>query len=205
MPAADDIARTERAAIDAILGFWLEEVGVEGWFRSDPALDAQCAEHCGALAAEAVLGGFRHWQATPPGSLALLILLDQMPRNIHRGTAAAFAADPLARATAKRAIAARQDRNFASPARALFTLPLMHSESLADQDRSVRLTLLAQEGAEISDFDRDNRRSAIEHRATIRRFGRFPTRNAALGRESSEAELAFLATGAAFVKATAEP
>ncbi|MEO1315979.1 MAG: DUF924 family protein [Pseudomonadota bacterium] len=195
-------------AIEAVLAFWLEEVGPNGWFRSDPALDARCKDHCGALAAEAAQGGLSAWQASPRGTLALLILLDQMPRNIHRDTPLAFASDPMARAVAKRATRLRWDLEVEGAVRNLFYLPLMHSESVADQDRCLRLCL-----TRLGERDADGRlkhpldkheaaalSSAIEHRDTILRFGRFPARNTVLGRTSSPAEEAFLATGARFVK-----
>ncbi|MEM7498252.1 MAG: DUF924 family protein [Pseudomonadota bacterium] len=201
-------ADADREAIEAVLAFWLEEVGPDDWFTSDPALDDRCRNHCGALAEAAAEGRLQGWQSSARGALALLILLDQMPRNIHRGTANAFATDPLARRVAKRSLALGYDLAFESPVRNLFYLPLMHSESVANQHRYVRLSLLrfgqhdpetGERTGPMTPDEEDAFRYGIAHRETIRRFGRFPARNDALGRRSTAAESAFLATGAHFV------
>lgn len=173
-----------------VLGFWLDEVGPKGWYAVAEAVDRRCAEDFGELMGEALAGRLSDWQGTPRGTLALLILLDQFPRNVHRGTAGAHAADGRARAVAKKALALGQDLRVPEPERQFFYLPLMHSESLADQERCVRLCLtrLPETGAE-------NLKHAVEHREVIRRFGRFPSRNAALGRPDSDAERAYRAGG----------
>ncbi|MEO1275048.1 MAG: DUF924 family protein [Pseudomonadota bacterium] len=204
MAQSDDIA-----GIEAVLTFWLTEVGPEGWFRSDPELDARCDAHCGAMAASAAQGHLQHWQSSPRGALALLILLDQIPRNIHRDSALAFATDPRARAVAKRATGLRWDMTVEGATRNLFYLPLMHAETLPDQDRCLRLCLTrlgerhpktGRPTRPLDQHETASLKSAVEHRDTILRFGRFPARNAALGRQSTAAEEAFLATGARFVK-----
>jgi uncharacterized protein (DUF924 family) len=178
------------AAVDRVLDFWLGEVGPEGWYAVDEAVDRRCAGEFGALIADAQAGRCTAWEASPRGALALLILLDQMPRNAFRGTAGAHAGDARARAVAKTAIALGHDLRVPEPERQFFYLPLMHSESLADQHRCVRLVLmrLPETGAE-------NRHHGILHREVIRRFGRFPSRNRALGRPDTEAEREYRAGG----------
>ncbi len=176
--------------VERVLRFWLDEVGSSAWYKVDEALDKRCADKFGALTAAAQAGRISHWEATPRGALALLILLDQIPRNAFRGTAAAFAGDRRARAVAKTAIANGFDLDVPEPERQFFYLPLMHSESLPDQQRCVRLVCmrLPQTGGE-------NRHHGVQHRAVIRRFGRFPSRNAALGRADTEDERAYRAAG----------
>jgi uncharacterized protein (DUF924 family) len=176
--------------VERVLRFWLDEVGPTGWYAVDEAVDRRCAAEFGGLMADALSGRLAAWRASPEGALALLILLDQMPRNAFRGTAGAHAGDGRARAVAKAAIAIGHDMAVAEPERQFFYLPLMHSESLADQDRCLRLVLtrLPESGAE-------NRHHGIMHREVIRRFGRFPSRNRALGRLDTEAERAYRAGG----------
>jgi uncharacterized protein (DUF924 family) len=133
------------------------------------------------------------WNQTAEGALALLILLDQFPRNLYRGTPHAFATDPLARMFAREAIAAGHDQDPSIPLelRRFFYLPFEHSESLVDQEFSVQLfaTLQADTG------DEESMKYALIHRDVIARFGRFPHRNPGLGRETTEAEQAFLDEG----------
>lgn len=174
------------AEIERVLSFWLDDVGPAGWYAVDETVDRRCAGEFGGLMADAMAGRCAGWQATPAGTLALLILLDQMPRNAFRGTPGAHAADGRARAVAKAAIARGQDLAVPEPERQFFYLPLMHSESLADQHRCVRLVLmrLPASGAE-------NRHHGVRHRDVIRRFGRFPSRNRALGRADTGPERAY--------------
>jgi uncharacterized protein (DUF924 family) len=176
--------------MERVLRFWVDEVGPQGWYEVDEAIDRRCGGEFGELMAAARSGRLTRWEATPRGALALLILLDQMPRNAFRGTAAAFAGDRRARAVAKTAIANGHDLEVPEPERQFFYLPLMHSESLTDQERCVRLVLmrLPQTGA-------DNRYHSTAHRAVIRRFGRFPSRNAALGRADTKDEQAYREAG----------
>jgi uncharacterized protein (DUF924 family) len=172
----------------AILDFWLDEVGPKGWYAVDAALDARIRDRFGATWEAARRGERDAWSGAPACCLALVILLDQFPRNMFRGDARAFATDARALAVSKQAIARGFDERMPLPGRTFFYLPLMHSEVLADQDRSVRLFTLAAECAE-------NLRHARAHRAVIRRFGRFPYRNAALGRTTREVERAWLESG----------
>ena len=176
--------------VEDVLGFWLGRVGPSRWYAADPALDAEIADRFGPACALARQGGFEDWALTPRGTLALLILLDQFPRNIHRDRAEAFASDLRALRVAKRAVRQGRDMGVPEPERQFFYLPMMHSESSADQDQCVRLflTRMPETGAE-------NLRHAVAHRDVIRRFGRFPFRNAALGRVSTPAETAWLAEG----------
>ena len=176
--------------IDRTLSFWLDEVGPAGWYQADAEIDARCIREFGALHGDAVSGRLAAWRAGARGVLAFLILTDQFSRNMFRGTAKAFASDRLARATAKLAIAGGLDRQIAEPARQFFYLPLMHSEVLADQELAICRLLTA-----MPETGHRNMPSAVKHRAVIRRFGRFPSRNAALGRTDTAAELAYRAEG----------
>ncbi len=184
----------------SVLGYWLDEVGPPGWYRSDPKVDATIHDRFAPLV-EAARAERLEWTTTPRGTLALLVLLDQFPRNMFRGQADAFASDPLARATAKRSIDQGCDMRIEPPARQFFYLPLMHSECLGDQERSVRLTKERLPGLD------ETLLHARAHREVIRRFGRFPHRNQDLARKSTTAEAAFLDGGGygAVVNALKEP
>ena len=171
-----------------ILRFWIEEVGPEGWYKVDPALDDAIRERYLGPWEAARQGAFDIWIPEAETCLALVILLDQFPRNMFRGDGRSFAGDAKARAVTKSAIARGHDQREALAGRAFFHLPLMHSETLPDQDRSVRLSLMR--------FGRGgNLTHARAHRLAIRRFGRFPYRNAALGRLTTPSEQAFLDAG----------
>ena len=183
--AADGAPRPE-----AVLGFWLDEVGPEGWYEADEARDAIVRERFGRVWERATEGALSLWLTHPTGALAYVILTDQFPRNMWRGQARAFASDRAALAAAKAAVDRDWDRRIDEPARQFFYLPLMHSECLPDQQRCVRLMLTRMPGTGAS-----NLLHAKAHREVIRRFGRFPHRNEALGRESTRAEAAFLAEG----------
>ena len=171
-----------------ILDFWLE-LGRDGWYRADDAVDAEIRTRWGGLWEEARQGALGDWRSAPLSSLALVILLDQFPRNMFRGgDPRAFATDLRAVEVAKAAIRRGADRRVDLPQRQFFYLPLEHSEIQVNQDRAVRLILM--------NFGRDDYlRHARAHREIIRRFGRFPFRNAALGRESTPQEIAFLESG----------
>lgn len=186
---------------DDVLGFWFAD-GPDtprmAWFKRDDAFDAAIGSGFGAAVAPARQGEFDAWAATPRGALALLVLLDQFPRNLHRGSAEAFASDPHARHVARTLLATRGDMALTPTERVFAYLPFEHSEAMADQDLSVALF----EGLRDTP-DKARAEGAIDyawrHRAVIRRFGRFPHRNAALGRENTPAEAAYLATpGAGF-------
>ena len=184
-----------------ILAFWFADgpdTFREAWFRRDDAFDAAIRERFGVATAAARAGALDDWAALPDSALALLVLLDQFPRNLHRGSAEAFASDAHARAIAREVVLAhRFDLALSRTERVFLYLPFEHSEAMADQDLSVALfeglrddARMAKPGGAI-DY-------AWRHRAVIARFGRFPHRNAALGRESTAAEQAWLAAGGGF-------
>jgi uncharacterized protein (DUF924 family) len=175
-------------AANGICRFWIDEVGPAGWYKSDPALDGTIRDRYLDLWETARTGDFDVWIASAESCLALVILLDQFPRNMFRGDARSFASDARSRAIAKSAIARGYDRREDLPGRGFFYLPLMHSETLPDQERAVRLHLM-RFGPE-SDLTHPR-----AHRLVIRRFGRFPYRNAALGRVTTPPEQEFLDAG----------
>jgi uncharacterized protein (DUF924 family) len=170
-----------------ILAFWFDEVGEAGWYDPPAGLDETCHARFATLWEEARKGGCECWSVLPRGALALVILLDQLPRNMFRGEARAFSSDAEARKVAKRAIARKDDHRVAELERQFLYLPLEHSEMGADQAHSVRLFLTVK--------DPESLVHAVAHRNVIRRFGRFPTRNAALGRVSTPEEQAYLDEG----------
>lgn len=172
-----------------ILKFWIEDTGPAGWYRSDAALDADIRTRFEPVWRQALAGDCMGWSAQPRSMLALLILLDQFPRNMFRGSPEAFATDDKARAQAKKAIGLGWDTRFSGPEQQFFYLPLMHAECLEDQERAVRLF------AERMPESKDNLVHARAHREVIRRFGRFPHRNTDLNRATTAAETAFLADG----------
>jgi uncharacterized protein (DUF924 family) len=158
------------------------------WFHKDPAFDAVIRERFGTSIAQAVAGGLGEWCATPRGALARVLLLDQFTRNAFRDTPDSFMGDARALATARAAIARGQDRALAPVERWFLYMPFQHSESLADQEQSVALfRALAQETGLAEPVE-----WAERHAEVIRRFGRFPHRNAILGRASTPGELDFL-------------
>jgi uncharacterized protein (DUF924 family) len=169
-----------------IIDFWLA-AGPARWFEHDPAFDDAIRARFLSLHDEAVDGAFADWTATAEGSLALLLLLDQFPRNLFRRSARAFATDARALDIARRAIDAGFDKAMEPPLRRFFYLPFMHSEKLADQDRCLALCE--------DDGDAEGRAFAVVHRDIIAKFGRFPHRNAALGRATTAPEQAFLDAG----------
>ncbi len=173
-----------------VIDFWLQEIGPTGWYVTSFGVDEHIRERFGAMVEKAKGGEFDDWCETADGTLALLILLDQFSRNLHRGKAEAFAADPKAREIARAAIAKKQDLEIAEPGRQFFYLPFEHSEDLADQDLSVELFTDRMKGMSETMMYHVN-----QHREIIKRFGRFPFRNEALGRESTAEEAAFLAEG----------
>ncbi|MXQ07063.1 DUF924 family protein [Alphaproteobacteria bacterium GH1-50] len=178
------------ATPDEILAYWLDEIGPEGWYAGGEALDEEIREKFLETYERACGGALSLWLTYPSGTLAYIILTDQFPRNMFRGEAKSFASDGISMAAAKMAISRGWDMKIDEPARQFFYLPLMHSECLVDQDRAVRLimTRMPETGA-------DNLLHAKAHREVIRRFGRFPYRNEALGRASKEGETEFLEEG----------
>ncbi|MFZ5653210.1 MAG: DUF924 family protein [Pseudomonadota bacterium] len=171
------------------------------WWRKDPATDAAIRARFGAWVARALAGGLEGWAAEPQGLMALVLLCDQFTRNIHRGTPAAFAGDARALAWSRQAIAAGWEAGLTVAERAFLYMPLEHSESPADQEESVARFSDLLAGAPAADRAALRRMldHARRHRDVIRRFGRFPHRNAILGRPTTAAERAFLRTpGSAF-------
>lgn len=171
-----------------VLEFWLHEIGPEGWYKGGEEIDLAC-HRFGDLWQAAHDGGLEHWVDGTVGTLAYLILTDQIPRNIHRGTALAFATDPQARAAARKAVAMGWDMAAPEPERQFFYMPFEHSEDPSDQ--ALAVTYLA----ERLSSDPEMALHARAHQEVIARFGRFPTRNAALGRTSSPEEQAYLDQG----------
>ena len=159
------------------------------WFRKDDGFDAQIRERFGALIDAAIDGGLREWDATPHGALARLIVLDQFTRNVHRGTPRAFAGDALALALAVSMTEQRLDQQLAPMLRAFAYLPFEHAEDLAMQARAVELFQLLSQAQPGFDGMLDY---ALRHQEVIARFGRFPHRNAILGRPSTPEEVEFL-------------
>ena len=166
-----------------ILGFW-REAGPQRWFSRDAAFDARFEARFRQAHFAAARRELDAWADTADGALALLLLLDQFPRNVFRGTGHAYATDPLARMFATRMVEHGLDRQVDPALRTFCYLPFMHSEALADQERCV--ALLQAHG---------DPKWALHHRDLIRRFGRFPHRNAALGRASTPEEQAYLDEG----------
>jgi uncharacterized protein (DUF924 family) len=171
---------------ETMLKFWAD-AGPKRWFTKDDAFDADCRLNFEAAHLTAARGGFADWEETPEGALALILLLDQIPRNIFRGSAHAFATDARALRVAERAVARGFDQRFEPALRCFLYLPFEHSEEPEDQTRAVELfeTL----------GDAEYLRYAILHRDIIARYGRFPHRNAVMGRVSTAEEKAFLESG----------
>ena len=172
-----------------VLEFWLGEIGPEGWYAGGEALDDECRAHFLDLWQAAHEGGLEHWVDGTVGTLAYLVICDQLARNMHRGTALAFATDARALAAARQAIEAGWDMGAPEPERQFFYMPFEHSENTADQDLAVRCL------TERMASDPDMALHARAHQAIIAQFGRFPFRNAALGRLTTPAETEFLANG----------
>ena len=170
--------------IGVVLTFWFEELSPEQWFATDPLLDATIRHRFGELYEALAANGPGDWSETADGTLAAVIVLDQFPRNIFRGQPRAFAADDQALRLAERAIARGLDAELTPPRRTFLYMPFQHSEDPGIQDRSVTL-FQGLGNPRTLDFAR-------RHRAIIERFGRFPHRNAILGRDTTPEEAAFL-------------
>ena len=175
---------------EEVLRFWLDEVGPKGWYQTSDALDEEVRERFASAWENARAGAYGLWLTYPTGTLAYVILTDQFPRNMFRGEGRAFATDRAGLTAAKVAINRGWDMRINEPARQFFYLPLMHSENLCDQERCVRLIC-----ERMPEHGPGNLLHARAHREVIRRFGRFPYRNAALGRVSTTPEQAFEAAG----------
>lgn len=177
---------TQDPRITEIATFW-RSAGPDKWFTKDPAFDAEVATRFMPLHDAAARGELDDWANAPEGTFALMILLDQFPRNMFRGSARAFATDPKAIGIAKVAVLAGQDQALSPADRQFLYLPFMHSEALADQDMAVALY----EGLQ----NEKALHYAHIHRDAIGRFGRFPHRNAVLGRDTTPEEATYLANG----------
>jgi uncharacterized protein (DUF924 family) len=182
---------TNSPSIRDILDFWFLPLSHpdhgkprEVWWRGPTELDIEIRERFAAAFDRAIDGAFDHWQKSPDGALALILLCDQFPRNMHRGSARAFAGDAKARETARLALARGYPAAFNRAMRLFFYVPFEHSEQLADQDLCCALFAAFE--------DEETMKHALEHRDIIVRFGRFPHRNEALGRASTPQELAYL-------------
>jgi len=173
-----------------IVAFWKDH-GPDKWFVQDDAFDAEIAERYGNLHLAASRGELAAFENTAEGALALLLLLDQFPRNLYRGSAHSYATDGLARAIADRAVTAGFDKAVEPVLRPFFYLPFEHSEDPADQARCVALC----EAHRDDTGDAEILRYAVLHRDIIARFGRFPHRNEALGRRTTPEEQSFLDDG----------
>jgi len=202
------VAGADRDHLEDVLRFWFGSLGPDGtvdeahrarWFAASDEVDRRCREAFETDLVRAVRGELDDWPATPRGQLALIVLLDQLSRNIYRGTARAFAQDAKALAVCQDGLARGADHALHYIERVFFYMPLQHAEERDAQRRSVECF----EGlvAEVSPLQRplfeDFLDYARRHRAVIERFGRFPHRNAILGRPSTSAELAFLAEAGA--------
>lgn len=170
--------------IDEILRFWFETLKPEDWYRRNPAIDAEIVKRFGPVYEALSTSVPQDWLAEPRGMLAAILVLDQFPRNMFRDDPRAFATDQAALTLSKRAIGEGLDLRLPPEQRAFIYMPFQHSEALDDQARSIEI--FTSLGAPLNlDFAR-------RHEAIIARFGRFPHRNAVLGRESTEDEIAFL-------------
>jgi uncharacterized protein (DUF924 family) len=185
---------------ETVLTFWFGPPGAPPltnaarWFERDDAFDAEIAARFAETLRRAAAGELEAWRETPTGALALVIVLDQFSRNLHRDSPLAFANDPAARDVAKDVRARRFDRALAPLERSFLYLPYEHAEDLALQEESVVLftELAASAPPELAESLRSSLDYAQRHRDVIARFGRFPHRNAVLGRASTPAELEFL-------------
>lgn len=185
---------------EALLTLWFGERARRCWFDPDPAFDAELRQRFAGLVERALAGELATWEAEPERCLALLLLLDQLPRNLFREGARAYAGDAAARRVAAQAVARGFDLRLPPDRRLFVYLPFQHGEDAADQRRSVQLI-----GALRAALPPDRRAEgevwyehALQHQAVIERFGRFPPRNPRLGRGATEAEEAYLAAGGRF-------
>ena len=199
--------RDESLGPEDILEFWFE--GVAGdpqaiaarssvWFQSDPVFDRLCRERFGALHERAARGELDEWQETPRGTLALVVVFDQFSRNIHRGTSAAFACDAKALGCCLRARERGFDERLRPVERMFLYMPFQHTEDRERQDESVSVweALAASVEGELAEYFENSIGHAREHRDVVHRFGRFPHRNAVLGRDSTPEEQRHLDGGA---------
>ncbi len=175
---------------ESILEFWFSGEAPKHWFDSTRELEQLVVDRFLPVWQAATNGELAAWESTPQGALALVIVLDQFPLNMFRGRPESFSTEAQARQVTLRALEAGYDRELEGAQKAFLYIPLMHSESLADQELSVALY----EAAGLT----DSLKWAYHHRDLIRRYGRFPHRNAILGRESTPEEIAYLNSDEAF-------
>jgi uncharacterized protein (DUF924 family) len=180
----DHRSRAALATPEEVLGFW-REAGPERWFSKDEAFDQACRDRFMLTYEAAARGDLNEWELTPDGALAVVLLLDQFPRNMFRGTKDVYKTDPVALMAADRAVERGHDREVAPELRRFFYLPFMHSETLRHQERSVALNEAT--------GDPDLAKWARHHHDIVKRFGRFPHRNEIVGRDTTAEEAAFLA------------
>jgi uncharacterized protein (DUF924 family) len=171
------------ATPDDVISFW-RDAGPDRWFSKDEAFDQACRDRFMPTYEAAARGDLNEWELTPEGSLAVILLLDQFPRNMFRGRRETYRTDPVALMAADRAIERGFDTKVEPEFRRFFYLPFMHSESLRHQERSVSLNEAL--------GDAESIKWARHHHDIVARFGRFPHRNAILGRETTPEEEAFL-------------
>lgn len=175
----------------SVLEFWFSDSARKRWFKSSAGFDHELTERFLVTWRSAAAGELAGWEASPQGALALAIVLDQFPLNMFRGKPESFSTEAASREVARRAIEKGFDAQLPDDQKAFIYMPFMHSESQADQDRSVAL------------FERAGLEGSLKwarhHREIVRRFGRFPHRNAILGRESSAEEAAYLDSEGAFL------
>lgn len=184
---------------EEVLGFWLGPLDASGraskeqaarWFTRDPAFDQEIRERFGALYEEILRGEHQGWLGTPRGRVAYVIVLDQLSRNMFRGSGRMYDGDARALEVAREGVEGGDDRQLAYAERSFLYMPFMHAEDLEAQERCVEL-FRALEGAASAEKGSATD-YAVQHLDIVRRFGRFPHRNALLGRESTPEELAFL-------------
>ena len=201
------LSNTETRVVDDILGFWFGDIG-EGfdikeqniiWYQGGPTVDRDIEQRFGEWVESAMAGNLAHWKTTKKSVLALVLLLDQFTRNIYRRSSKAFAGDELAREALRYGLSEELDQQMTIIQRSFFYMPLEHSELLSDQQQGVELfkallsdTPLAGKGVVERSVE-----FAIDHHDIIQRFGRFPHRNEAFGRESSAEEVTYLEQGGA--------
>ena len=174
-----------------ILDFWFSDRVKALWFNSTAEFDREITQRFEDLVVKAGAGELDHWQQTPEGCISLIILLDQLPLNMYRGKPGSFSYEDKALDVVRQGLASNIDQSLSDTMRTFFYMPLMHSESLADQDLAIQL--YEESGLE------SNLRFAKHHRELIQRFGRFPHRNAILGRVSTPEEMAYLDSPEAFL------
>ncbi|MCP4329985.1 MAG: DUF924 domain-containing protein [Alphaproteobacteria bacterium] len=172
-------------AITSILDFWIDDVGPRGWYEKNPDVDREIGRRFGSVYWQAAAGIFDGWRRDARSCLALVIVLDQFPRNMFRGSCRSYATDAKARSLTRHALSQNYDAAVPEILRPFFYMPLQHSEVLADQELCVAIAERRKPGSDFHDY-------AVQHLEVVRRYGRFPHRNEVLGRRSTVEEEAFL-------------